>query len=403
MRASRFLGLFLTALLVLVTAVSAQQPGQIPGVKTAPQVKPPAGGGADPGNWPKLIHGKTLANTVADMRSAGDAALREAAVRSLPLFGPSAREVGAANLMHAMKQDLDVNVRVAAVDVTPAIAMANGYLGTPDKIYEDGLNALVTAMDSEFYPIRYEAVQSVLGFGQYARVAQPKIIPRLIQQTKTTNSWQLRRVAIASIAVIGQPIDVGDPMAKPDPDPAAVSAVLELLKNDQCAAVRREAASALLVLGPVSAGQVKTWRTDLEAVIKKEKDKSVSLWSRTTLVRNDPAGPKANEAHLAAIADVLTIPEVAGRLEACQAFAYLAEDGVGKLRELLTTIQNDKEPIVQAAAMQAAATMKSQAAAIVPILTTVLNSSTNTDVRKVAENAIMEVNKKPVAAMPRKN
>ena len=442
MRLSRLLGLLsATLLLPALTSVSAQ-PG--PGVKLAPQIKAPpagpatgpmpaqpkvpvdpkAGGGktggggvapggggsggggsttplikGDPGNWPKEVGGKSLEATIQDMKSHPDPAIREVSVRALPYFGPKGRELGSANLMYALTRDTDVNVRLAAIEVTPAVCLAMGYLNYPDKIYEDGMNAILNLMDSDFYPLRLHAVTSLAGFGFYPKFAS-RIVSKYLSQAKVSSSWQLRRAAVAGLALFGQGIQQSEEV-RPDPDNTAIAGLIDVLKNDNCAPVRKEAVMSLIALGPVSAAATTKWRNDLDAVIRKEKDKSVLLWTRTCLVRNDPTGPKANAAHLDAIADVLTVPLEGGRLEACQAFGVLAEDGVTKLRDLLTVAQNEKVPAIQAAAIAALATMKSQVAAITPILQGIIaNPVANTDVKKVATDAITALNKKDPAPMP---
>jgi HEAT repeat protein len=443
MRMSRLLGLLSATLLVTaVASVSSQVEAQ---VKVAPQIKaPPAGpatgpmpaqpklpvdpkaggktgtgggssgggssgggGGStpplikgDPGKWPKEVGGKSLEATIQDIKSHSDPAIREISVRALPFFGPKARELGWANLLYALQRDTDWNVRVAAIEVTPAICLAMGYLNYPDKVYEDGMTAVFNLLDSGFYPLQLHAVTALTGFGFYPKFAG-RIVGKLVSLGKgSSSSYQLRRAAVAALALFGQGIQQAEE-ARPDPDNTAIAGLLDVLKNDNCAPVRKEAAMSLMNLGPVAAPAVTKWRNDLEAVIRKEKDKSVLLWTRTCLVRNDPAGPKANAAHLDAIAEILTVKEPGGRLEACQAFGVLAEDGVSKLRDLLTVAQNEKEPAVQAAAIAALATMKSQAAAIVPILQVIANNPVgNADVKKVATDAITEVNKKDPAPMP---
>jgi hypothetical protein len=443
MRMSRLLGLLSVTLLVSALAsVSSQVEAQ---VKVAPQIKAPpagpatgpmpaqpklpvdpkAGGGktgtgggtsgggssgggggstpplikGDPGKWPKDVGGKTLEATIQDIKSHSDPAIREISVRALPYFGPKARELGWANLLYALQRDTDWNVRVAAVEVTPAVCLAMGYLNYPDKVYEDGMTAVFNLLESGFYPLQLHAVTSLTGFGFYPKFAG-RIVGKLVSMAKSSSSsWQLRRATVAALALFGQGIQQSEEV-RPDPDNTAIAGLIDVLKNDNCAPVRKEAAMSLINLGPVAAAATTKWRNDLEAVVRKEKDKSVLLWTRTCLVRNDPAGPKANAAHLDAIAEILTVKEPGGRLEACNAFGLLAEDGVSKLRDLLTVAQNEKEPAVQAAAIAALATMKSQAAAIVPILQVIATTSTNADVRKVATDAMTEVNKKEPGPMP---
>ena len=164
MGTSRLLGLLSATLLIVAVASVSAQPG--PGIKLSPQIKPPAtgpvtgpgaapvgkapidpkmggktgtpgtgtggsgssgsggssgGGGGptsplikgDPGKWPKEVGGKNLETTIQDLKSSTDPAIREAAVRALPYFGPKARELGAAQLALALR-DSDVNVKVAA-------------------------------------------------------------------------------------------------------------------------------------------------------------------------------------------------------------------------------------------------------------------------------------------------
>lgn len=374
------------------TPGKAGTPGGTVGGPTQPTTK------GDPGGWPKDINGKTLEATITDIRTNADPAVREACVRALPGFGPRARELCITALNNALR-DSDINVRLAATSVYPAICMAMGYLNVPDKVYEDGLATLLLVLDSEFYPARLEATAGVAAFGPYARTINNRLIARLATQSKAGSSWHLRRVALLSLATLGQGMPGPDGM-RGDPDAPTVLASLESLKNDSCALVRREAVNTLIALGPVSTAQQKGWRTELDRCIRQDKDKSVVLWARVCLVRNDPAGPKANEAHLDAIAELLAAKEPGGRLEACHAMALLGEDAVSKLRELLTVVQTEKVPEIQAVAIGALVNMRSQAAAIIPMLQQVVaNPLTNENVKKVATEAITELSKKAPAPM----
>src|SRR5262249_29513182 len=137
--------------------------------------------------------------------------------------------------------------------------------------------------------------------------------------------------------------------------------------------------------------QQKKWRADLDYVIKTEKDKSIVLWTRVCILRNDPSGVEGNLAHLEAVAKVLEAPEAQGRLEACNAFGILGEEGKSKLEALLGIIDNAKEePAVVGAAIMAVATMKSQLKIILPALQRA-QLHPNEDVRKVATEATLVV------------
>ena len=164
----------------------------------------------------------------------------------------------------------------------------------------------------------------------------------------------------------------------------------------------REAANSLILMGPPGLLQLKSWKSDLERIIRQEKDKSVLLWSRVCLVRNDPAGPKDNKVHLDAIGEVLKANEEIGRLEACQAFALLGEEGVSRLKDLISLVLNPAEkPEVRAAAVVALSTMKSQAATIKPILEGLLKDFTiGPELRKIVSDSVTAMTVKPAAPAP---
>jgi HEAT repeats len=445
MRASRLLGLLVLALFVAVAAVSAQ-PGLPPGVKLPtvikpggggpgmPQIKPgpppgkvlpgpgqpappvgkdpgtpggggtgtgtpgfPGGGGGgavggmekkkDAGNWPKEINGKTPEMIVKEMRTSSDPGVREAAVRTLPLFGPKGRAEGADDLVEALNRDPDWNVRLAAISVAPTVLYA--LADAPDTPLAQGLTGIVNLLVSEHMNVRFDAINAVAAFGPYVRNTQPKAISTLTNRAREAGSWQMRRAAAAALGAVGQGYPQGEPGKRVDPDSGAVTALLDILKGDNCAAVRREAVNSLILMGPVGSGQQKKWRSDLDFVVGKEKDKSVLLWTRVCILRNDPGGVEKNKSQLDEVAKVLDATEPGGRLEACQALALLGEEAKSKLQKLLDVIGNkDEQPLVVAAAIVAATTMKSQANVIIPILQPVKMTHKSADVQKVAAEAI---------------
>lgn len=447
MSAIRLSGLFGLALFVAVAAVSAQ-PGLPPGVKLPPVVKPggnpggvpggvPPGGpkvpvppvppGKDPGvpgvpgvgtpgvpgvpggaagqpapkkddiKWPKEVGGKTIDMVAKEMRPPHDPAAREAAVRMLPMFGPKGREAAVDELLDAMTaaKEPDMNVRLAAVSVAPTVLV--GYAKAPDPALTKGLNTIAGLLTSgQPVNVKFEAVGAVGNVGPYMRTVRPDIIQSLTTAAKDGSSWQLRRVAVMAIGSVGHGTQTGEnPEDKSPPDPAAVTALLEVLRADNCAAVRLAAVNALIGLGPVAATQQKAWRTALDNVFKvgTEKDKSVLLWVHVLILRNDPNGVKGNELHLTAVGDVLRAKEPAGRAEACQALAVLGEEAVAKLGALHDIINDEKEePVVVAAAIMAAAAMPTKAGITLPVLQKVKATHKNEDVRKIAGEAIDHLN-----------
>jgi hypothetical protein len=240
--------------------------------------------------------------------------------------------------------------------------------------------------------VRFTAVAAAGAIGPYIRHATAGgVVSTLTNRGRENGSWQMRRAAAAALGAVGigaLKADTPDPADRESPDQLAVNALLDMLKQDNCAAVRREAVNSLIGIGPVSAAQQKKWRADLDTVLGREKDKSVLLWTRVCILLNDPNGLKGNELLLDAVAKVLQGPEPAGRLEACQALALLGETSKTKLDDLLAVINNPKEePLVVAAAIAAVSTMKSQAKITLPLMDRLKVTYPNEDVKKVAAEA----------------
>jgi hypothetical protein len=286
-------------------------------------------------------------------------------------------------------KESDINVRLAAVSVAPAVLL--GLAKAPDAALNNGLATIVALLGHEMLNVRYEAVLAAGNVGPYLRTAQPGAIEKLKTNARMASSWHMRRAAVAAMGCVAQGMQTGEgPEDKAPPDTAAVTTLLDILKLDNCAVVRKEAVNALIALGPVAASQQKAWRTALDYVLTKssEKDKSVLLWVRVLIIRNDPNGLKGNELHLDAIAKVLGAPEPVGRLEACQAIGVLGEDAIPKLQDLIDIINKEKEALVVAAAIMAVTAMPTKDAVTVPILKNVKATHPNEDVRKVAGEAI---------------
>jgi HEAT repeat protein len=381
---------------------SPMQPTPPGGPSTPPSSGFPGSSGAkgpekkDNVKWPEKVGGKTLDEIVKEMKNS-DPAVRESAVRTLPAFGPKARDSGGLALVDMMTRDTDVSVRAAALEVGSTVLYH--YAKTPDTTLTNGIAAMVRSLGATQLAIRVAAVGAIGSIGPYVRTPEPKILALLTSQAKESSSWQFRRIGVAALGSVGQGVPLTEEGDKRDPpDRLAVTSLLDILKNDACAVVQRDAVTTLISLGPVAGDQQKKWRADLDYVIKTEKDKSIVLWTRVCILRNDPAGVEGNLAHLEAVAKVLEATEAQGRLEACNAFGILGEEGKSKLQALIDIIGNAKEePAVVGAAIMAVATMKSQVKIILPILQNAQRMHPNPDVRTVATEGIAVVTgqKKP--------
>jgi HEAT repeat protein len=371
---------------------TGSQPGLPPG--RGPQAGGPKNRPA--GNWPKEINGKTVDDCVKEMRFNSDPAVRESAVRTLPLYGPVGRDKGADHLVYALTKDPDLNVKMTALSVAPTVLLY--FADAPDQQLTDGLAAFMRYLDNESSHIRYEAVLACHAVGPYMKREQPGVVSKLTFKARDNGSWQLRRAAVGALAVIGQ----GTPPTAEggkgvDPDKAVVTTLLNILRSDDCALVRRAAIDGLILVGPVAQSQQTDWRKALDNVLKPtgEKEKINQLWVRVLILRNDPNGLKGNEAHLNTVADALKAEDPVMRIEGCRALGVLGEEAKTKLQGLLDLMRDVKQPPeVLVAAMMAVTTMKSQDQIIMPVLQNVANTNPNLDLQKVAREAITALQKK---------
>ena len=378
------------------------QPGAQPGVQPGTAPGGVAGGGGAPaakkrdlGKWPKDINGKTVDDCVKEMRSNSDPAVRESAVRTLPLYGPVGRDKGADNLVYALTRDPDLNVKLAAMSVAPTVLLY--YADGPDQPLSDGLAGIMRLLDNESSHVRLEAVVACQAVGPYMKREQPGVVSKLTFRARDNGSWQLRRAAAAALATIGQGAPPTEEGGKGlDPDKAVVSALLDVMRGDNCALVRRAAISGLIAVGPVAASQQNEWKRAVDHVFRTgaEKDKINLVWARVLVLRNSPSGLKGNEAHLNAVAEALAAADPGLRIEACRALGTLGEEAKTKLQGLLDLIQDPKQPAeVVAAAMIAVTTMKSQDQIIMPALQKAAVTHLNPEVQKVAREAITALQK----------
>ena len=384
-------------------------PGKTPGTPGTPPSGTPGSPGTSPGvpgmppkrdlsKWPKDINGRTLEECVKEMRSNSDPAVRESAVRTLPLYGPLGRDKGAENLIHALTKDQDYSVRMTAMSVAPTVLLGLNDLQRIDQPLVDGLAAFVKYLDDSSSQVRYEAVMACGAVGPFMIRQQPGVVTKLTQRAKEQSSWQLRRAAVGALASIGTgspPPPEGGPGL--DPDTRVVTALLEVMARDNCHLVRRAAIEGLIVVGPVASSQQSEWRRALDNVFKlgNEKDKINILWVRVLILRNETNGPKSNETHLNAIGDALKAEDPVMRGEGCKALGVLGEEGKTKLQGLLDLIRDQNQPPeVVAAAILATTTMKSQAAIIVPVLVNTSQAHKNLDVQKLARDAMAAIQKK---------
>lgn len=366
-------------------AVNGQLPGNFqqpnPGVGFQPGMTGgPLAKELDSG--PKEIGNKTLQMWINELKTSKDAAVRENAVRVIPLFGPAGVIRASEQLLITMRTDSDLNVKLAAMSIAPLMI----YDPSIDPVCNDRLDFVIRMLDSESLPVRYDATLAITGIGPVAK----KAVPRLLARSTETSSWQVRKAAAAALGSVGRGIDnPANPAGRIDPVEAAVNGLLKQSTNDSSLAVRKEALTSLILIGPVAQVQQKVWRTTLDGILKSEKDRSILGLTRVAILKNDPAGVKGNDPLLTAIISQLLSPDVLARSEACQAIGMIGEPANKAAQDLLDVITNPKEDnSVVAAAIIAVSSMRSKTALIGPVLRKVAASHKSDDVKAYANEGI---------------
>ncbi|WP_020473245.1 HEAT repeat domain-containing protein [Zavarzinella formosa] len=358
-------------------AVPPGNPPAIPIVAPAPAAK-------ETNDFPREFEGKSLVMWINELKTSRDAAVREHAIRVFPAFGPKAMIAISEQMLTTLKTDPDLNVKLTALSIAPFM----NYNQLEDRFCNDRLETIIRMLDAESVTVRYDATVALSNIGPVP--AAVKGIPRLVARTNEISSWLTRKTAATALGSVGRGWSNPDnPAEKIDPSESAVLGLLNVLKTDPSVAVRREAANALIVIGPVSNNQHKVWKAGLENVLKFEKDRGIQGLVRVVLLKHDPAGVKGNESLLTAITTQLLAPEAAARSEACQALGLLGDAAGKKAQDLLDVITNPKEEnSVVASAIIAVASMKSQAAVTAPVLRKVATSHRTEEVRAYATEAV---------------
>src|SRR5262249_3359287 len=183
--------------------------------------------------WPLTIAGKSLDEWIKELKHR-DPSVRENAIRTLPMFGPSARKAVSAVIDMANNDREDVSLRVNS-----CISLMT--LEIPNREESAAIRALVKRMTLDQQAV--VRLHAAMALGRYEESTDRKeAIPGLITSTKDSGSWEIRKAAINSLARVAKDKQMG-------PDPKATVAVLEVLNREYCAKVRLEAVMALGAMG----------------------------------------------------------------------------------------------------------------------------------------------------------
>ena len=262
--------------------------------------------------WPDKIAGRAVGDWIKDLKDP-DPSVKENALRTLPLFGPPAAKA-VPRIAELLEKDLDVSTRVNAAIALRLIEVRKDDVPIVVKALLRRLNIRSRQLPLEYQAIvRFHAAATLGRFGKEAHDA----IPQLAVAAEDTASWEIRKVALGSLALIG-----GD--QKKGPDARAVSALLKGM-SDHSAKVRLEAVMGIGTMGqPTNSGLRRQVITALQLRLnpRVEKDKTIVVWANISLMAID----QLHEKYVGEVKKLLGGGNVPTRTHAARALGLVAGD-----------------------------------------------------------------------------
>lgn len=415
MRSRTAAALALAGSLAVAVQLAAQPPapqppgGQPPATPAKDQAKEPGkdmpkDSGPKPKEfeWPKEIDGKDLPAWVKDAADP-DPAIREAALQTIPNFGPPARKGPASKAILTRMdgaKEKDPGVRIAAY----ATAATLGFEDDLDT--KEAIRLLIAGVEGGVSGglTRLHGVQALGAFGAKAESALKAVVS---QPVLTDASYETRRCVANTIGKIGISEASG-------PSATALNVLSTTLLTDPSVAVRMEAAMAMVFLGPPwqprPAGSKGAPQVDEKAAaayvanVKKrlapappkagekagvgliEKDKQVEIWCRLTLMRFDPK--EVNDANLTGIARHIFSGERGPRLQALQALGIIGEAAGPKVDDVVRALLSLDDPAVVVTAINALTAMGAGAKPALPELEKLNKGTKDEALKMLTANAI---------------
>jgi HEAT repeat protein len=344
--------------------------------QTKPPEKPPKPDQPESPDRPSIteIGGKTLQQWIQEARHP-DPGVRENAVRTIMLFGPSAAP--AVPVLIERLTDVDVSLRANA-----AIALAAVEIGNADipKVV-DALARRATE-DTESL-VRFQACVTLARFGKEAKAA----IPHLINASRDSRCWEVRKAACFALGRAGM-------ATKNDPlDMRAANALMHVLSKDPSAKVRLEAATALGTMGrPAQQSEQTAIENALLARAKDQReDRAVQIWSAVGVMAIRDEVP---EEYLVAIAKQLDNPDLGIRTHAARALGTIGPRARSRVPDL-TKLLKDKQREGIVAALWALVSIGGDADKAIPALKELAErKDVDEGLREAAKEAIQVISGK---------
>jgi len=364
-------------------------PAMIPkGVLPNGTMPPPATGtgttspsmSTDQPQWPKEILGKKLDVWTRDIRDP-DPSVRENAIRTVGLFGPTAKKMAARNLIASLDDD-DASCRLNAIMAVSSI----GFEDVTDV--RVAVNSLTRLLRYSQSIVRYHACMAL---GNLGPDAAPAIGDLCTYSMRDTSTWEIRRAAAFALGRIAIP-------DKDQPADRRAHIALANALTDPSGIVRREAMQSLLMLGrPGLPADLQVLRDRILQHAVKDKDRSVAIWARVCLMRLDPGAP--NPTNITALSNLLKHKDPVVVLQATQAIGVIGPTAKQAIPDLIELLGNE-EPACVTTACWALSLMGADANdAIVKL--TALTKSKDEIISKAAQEAIDYITGKKKYEVPK--
>jgi len=319
--------------------------------------KPP-----EPIKWPTEVSGRKLSEWINDLSHLKnpDPSLRDAAVKTIPMFGPDGRKQGLKALCDVIRADPDTGVRVNAILVVGGM----GFETKEEMRQATFAIAEVLGLTVSGSMIRLHATRTLASFGPEA--SSPAVMAAVIAMADD-RAWETRQGVAAALGRLGatlyedKPSAPGKPLAvKRHASKAAMDKLVFTMLKDPSAVVRMEVAQSLLVLGPPSGGndpkayvtEVKPYLDALlfrlkDAKDKGETDNGVRIWLLVIQMMYDD---RTIDTNIQKIAYYINAVEVAVRIHALNALALLGPRAQLASSEIRGAIFQKEPTVVVAAA-----------------------------------------------------
>lgn len=330
----------ITALLSVSFGITTIYAQPVPGTPPAPGAPTVPASVEAKQEWPKEIGGKDLKGWLAELRDSPDAAVREAATKAIPMFGPGARDEALVPLLTAMRKETDPGVKVNLLIVIGNIGPRNAEEG---KKVVDPLK-IILSTSPQGSPYKLHAARGIGNCAEYATEA----IPELISAMDDT-SWETRRTVAQVLGIVGRPNE-----KRKSPHTGALNAVSKKIRTEKSAAVRLELVQAMVSMGPPAVPNpndygkiVEPYLKMINDQLKDEKDKSVQVWLTVLLMLYD--GMQYTDSTINKIAIHVNGADPNARIAALRALGLFDEKAKTFLPVIVDALKNpDQFTVIEA-------------------------------------------------------